>query len=187
MTGVQTCALPICNILVLVNYYEHTGGDGYFSVNSYLNSPNPETSLMNIPTYRASSGTIYSLRDVVDFRPARKNAQTSFDYQYSGAASAIVGVLRPVDQTLFTCTSTYYLGRKDKLILSKDKSFQIIEGAPSLTPLPPSEPDGSLVIANLTHDPYTGYIPTETPLGVTTNLSVEKVLHKRYKIGRAHV
>lgn len=172
--------VPKGNILVLVNYYEHSGGDGYFSVNSYLNSPNPESSLMNIPTYRASSGIIYSLRDAVDFRPVRKNAQTTFDYQYSGAASAIVGVLGPVDQSIFTCTSTYYLGRRDKLVLSKDKSFQIIEGAPSLTPLPPAQPDGSLVIANLTHDPYTGYIPTETPMGVTTNLSIEKVLHKRY-------
>lgn len=172
--------LPRGNILVFVDYYQHAGGDGYFSINSYLNSSSPETNYMDIPTYRSSSGTLYSLRDVVDFRPARKNAQVAFDYHYSGASGVIVGTLTPVDQSLFTCDYSFYLGRKDKLVLSKDKSFQIVEGTPSVNPLPPSQPDGSLLIANLTHDPYTGYIPTETPIGVTTNLSVEKVQHKRY-------
>jgi len=172
--------IPRGNILVFLDYYQHTGGDGYFSVESYTQSPNPETSYMSIPTYRSSSGKVYSLRDTVDFRPSRKNAQVDFDYHYSGAPNAFVGVLPPVDQTIFECDYTYYLGRKDKLVLSKDKSFQVIEGAPSLVPLFPAEPDGSLVIANLTHEPYTGYIPTETPAGVSSSLSIEKVLHKRY-------
>ena len=88
--------------------------------------------------------------------------------------------IEPVDTSLFTGNYSYYLGRKDKLILSKDRSFQIIEGNPSLTPIFPAEPDGSLVIANLTHTPYTGYVPTEAPTGVVPDLSVDKVKHKRY-------
>jgi len=44
----------------------------------------------------------------------------------------------------------------------------------------PAEPDGSLVIANLSHRPYTGYIPTEAPSGTVGDLSIDKVKHKRY-------
>jgi Domain of unknown function (DUF4815) len=170
---------PKGNILVLVNYYQHSGGDGYFSINSYLTSSKPET-YTGIPVYKSKNGTAYSLRDAIDFRPARKNAQVLFDYRYSTTSSSNYGVILPTDLTLFTSNYSYYLARKDKLILSKDKTFQIIEGAPSLTPLAPAEPDGSLVIANLSHDPYTGFLPTESVAGTLSNLSIEKVQHKRY-------
>jgi hypothetical protein len=80
----------------------------------------------------------------------------------------------------FRTDYSYYLGRKDKLILTKDRTFEIIEGAASVNPLMPSEPDGSLFIANITHVPYTGYIPTESPNGTLSDLSIEKVKHKRY-------
>ena len=43
-----------------------------------------------------------------------------------------------------------------------------------------TEPDGSLVIANLYHDPYTSYIPSEAPSGTLPNLSIEKIKHKRW-------
>jgi len=169
---------PLGNLLVLVNYYQHAGGDGYFSVQSYLNSSKPEV-YQSIPSYTAKSGNLYQLRDVIDYRPARKNAQTSFIFRYS-TSDSMYGTLLPIDLTTFTGNYSYYLGRKDKLILSKDKSFQIIQGNPSLTPILPAEPDGSLVIANLTHTPYTGYVPTEAPAGIVPDLSVDKVQHKRY-------
>ena len=86
--------------------------------------------------------------------------------------------LLPNDLAIFSGSYNYYLGRNDKLVLSKDKSFNIIQGAPSINPIYPSEPDGSLVIAKLTHDPYTGYIPTEAPNGFVSNLSIQKVKHK---------
>ena len=56
----------------------------------------------------------------------------------------------------------------------------MIEGTPDKNPILPSEPDGSLVIANLSHNPYTGYLPTEAPSGVVPDLSINKVKHKRY-------
>ena len=122
----------------------------------------------------------YALRDAIDFRPARKNAQSSFIYRYSSTSPSYYGVALPVDLTLFISDYSYYLGRRDKLVLSKDRSFEIIQGAPSLDPLLPSEPDGSLVIANITHRPYTGYLPTEAPVGTVADLSIEKVKHKRF-------
>ena len=170
---------PKGNLLVLVNYYQHTGGDGYFALSSYLNSQKPET-YQNIPLYISTHGTTYPLRDSVDFRPSRLNATTTFQFDYSVAGDNRQGVFIPTDLSTFTADYTYYLGRKDKLVLTKDRTFQIIEGAPSINPLMPTEPDGSLVIANLTHRPYTGYIPTEAPSGTVGDLSIDKVKHKRY-------
>ena len=167
---------PLGNILVFVNYYQHSGGDGYFSRVSYTNE-----SYQQIPNYTSKHGVTYALRDSLDFRPARLNSQTTFTFKINNLSATTSGVLLPVDLSQFGVnTFTYYLGRKDKLILTKDKSFKMIEGTPSINPIFPSEPDGSLVIAELTHNPYTGYIPTEAPNGYVSDLSIQKVKHKRY-------
>ena len=170
------------NLLVVFDYYQHSGGDGYFSVESYLspNSTSPEE-YGQIGSYTAKNGNVYSLRDSLDFRPTQKNAQALFVFDYTTDPSTTnAGAYIPVNSSIFNETYSYYLGRKDKLVLSKDKNFQIIEGTPSVNPLLPVEPDGSLVIANLTHQPYTNYVPGETPPGVLPSLSVEKVQHKRW-------
>jgi hypothetical protein len=170
---------PIGNILVFVNYYQHVGGDGHFDVLSYTSSSIPEL-YQQIPQYTSKHGMTYSLRDCLDFRPSRVNASNVFQFRYANSSDTKHGVYLPVDLTIFQSDYSYYLGRQDKLILTKDKSFQIIEGTPSLNPVLPSQPEGSLVIAELTHKPYTGYIPTEAPNGYVSDLSVEKVKHKRY-------
>ena len=174
LTLIPGATQPKGNLLVFVNYYQHSGGDGYFDVNSYTND-----TYQNLPKYTSKHGVTYALRDCLDFRPARKNAQTSFVFRYSNSATNY-GIFLPVDLSTFTSNYAYYLGRQDKLILTKDKTFKIIEGTPSINPIFPSEPDGSLVIAELTHNPYTGYIPTEAPNGFVPDLSVVKVKHKRY-------
>ena len=169
------------NMLVLLDYYETTGGDGYYSVGSYLTpvSSLPEN-YAEIPSYIAVSGTSYQLKDCLDFRPALQNAQANFTIRTSGSGSGAAGAYLPVDLSTFVSDYTYYLGRNDKLILSKDRSFEIIQGTPSDNPLLPSEPDGALVVANLFHDPYTSYVPSEVTDGDLPNLSVEKVKHKRW-------
>ena len=86
----------------------------------------------------------------------------------------------PVDLSTFVSDYTNYLGRYDKLVFSKDREFEIIQGTPSDNPLLPGEPDGALVVANLFHDPYTAYIPSEVTTGILPNLSIEKVKHKRW-------
>ena len=169
---------PKGDLLVLFDYYDHSTsqGDGFFSVDSYLSplSARPE-SYADIPSYTAKNGKSYSLRDCLDFRPKVINAQASFVFDKHNAYSYI-----PVNGSVFTADYGYYLARKDKLVLSKDKNFQIIEGTPAVTPLLPVEPDGSLVIANLSLDPYTAYVPGEASRGTLPNLSIEKVKHKRW-------
>jgi hypothetical protein len=173
---------PKGNVLVIFDYYQHSGGDGYFTGMSYLApiSTSPEA-YGSIPTYTAKDGNIYNLRDCLDFRPARKNATSSYTYEYTGnPASDDTGFYIPQDLTAFTSNYSYYQGRKDLLILSKDNSFSIVNGVPSDFPILPSPPDGALVISNLNNDPYTAYIPSEAPQGVMPNLSVEAVQHQRF-------
>jgi hypothetical protein len=167
---------PRGNILVIFDFYTHSFADGYFSVESYVNE-----SYAQIPSYTAQNGKTYLLRDALDFRPSRKNGTSTFDYEYSANPSTNdTGFYIPQDLTNWLSTYSFYYGRKDKLVLTKDKNFQIIQGNPSTNPILPVQPDGSLLIANLTHDPYTAYLPSETPKGVLPNLSLEKVKHRRW-------
>ena len=89
-------------------------------------------------------------------------------------------MLLPQNLNEYVSDYAYYLARNDKLVLSKDQTFKIIQGTPSVVPLLPTEPDGSLVLANLYHDPLTAYVPGEAPAGTNANLSIEKVLHKNW-------
>ena len=168
------------NLLVVLDYYSTTGGDGYYSVMSYLSpvSSSPE-SYAEISSYMSTSGNFYQLRDTLDFRPSLINAQSSFTIRTSSSGSGAAGAYIPVDLTEFESDYGFYLGRFDKLVLSKDRNFEIVQGTPSTNPISPIEPDGSLVIANLYHDPYTAYIPGEAT-DVLPNLSLERVKHKRW-------
>lgn len=166
---------PIGNIVIIFDFYQHTGGDGYFSVMSYLapKSSSPEV-YSSIPTYTAKDGTVYPLTDTLDFRPSRINAQTAYVWEYQ------YGNLMPTDLSQFNCSYGHYLGRDDKLVLTKDGNFLVIQGTSAVTPTFPAEPDGSLVLATLAHDPYTAFVPGEAPVGITPNLSVNKIQHKRW-------
>lgn len=171
------------NLLVILNYYATTGGDGYYSVMSYLSpvSSSPEN-YAEISSYVSStSGNFYQLRDSLDFRPSLINAQSSFAIRTSASGSGAAGAYIPIDLTEFESDYGFFLGRSDKLVLSKDRFFEIVQGTPSVNPILPIEPDGSLVIANLYHDPYTALIPGEA-IGVLPNLSIERVKHKRWQM-----
>ncbi|CAB4221979.1 Domain of unknown function DUF4815 [uncultured Caudovirales phage] len=183
---------PIGDILVVFDYYLHSGGDGYFSAGSYLNSPSPEASIATIPSFTASSGKIYKLSDCIDFRPSFKNATSADNWEFTAVTNSnginIQGALIPNNLSNFQSDYQYYLARKDKLVLTKDGSFLIIEGTPANVPNFPSEPNGSMILANITLDPYTAYVSGEGPsyvdgLTQTTvppNLNIAKVLHKRW-------
>ena len=191
--------LPSGNILVVFNYYSHTkdtSGDGYFSIQSYANTGSAYGGVstageayQQIPVYTAKDGNVYALRDCLDFRPVRANpgqtnfSATAYNWEFSNKqapGTTNISILLPQNNTNYQSNYGYYLGRQDRLVLTKDKSFQVISGTPSVTPILPTQPDGTLLLANLLHDPYTGYVPGEGPPGVTPNLSINKILHKRW-------
>ena len=175
-------AQPKGHILVIFDYYSHSGGDGYFSGMSYLNplSTSPEN-YGSIPVYKSKDGKEYNLRDCLDFRPSRVNATANRLFETTGnPLTDDTGVFIPEYTTNFLCDYSYYLGRKDLLVLTKDSAFTIIEGVPGKNPILPVEPDGALVLAEITHDPYTAFIPSETPVGFLPNLSIQRRSHKRF-------
>jgi hypothetical protein len=162
---------------ILFDYYETGGGDGFYSADSYTNEEFQE-----VPTYTAKNGTKYSLRDCVDFRPIVKNAQSSFVFRYSvePSTSNFYGTLIPQDTTSFTNDYIYYLGRKDKLVLTKDSTFNIIEGISSENPLAPDTPSNAMLLADINLDPYTAYLPGETN-GIP-NLSLKPYSNKNWQM-----
>jgi hypothetical protein len=173
---------PKGNILVVYNYYSHSGGDGYFSVMSYLSptSSSPE-SYAEIGTYTATNGATHSLKDCLDFRPTRKNATNTFEFDWTtNPASTDSGYYVPDNLSTFTGDYSYYLGKKSLIVLSKDRNFQLIDGKSAVNPVYPKEPDGALVIGKISLDPYTAYLPSEVPSGKAPNLSIASVQHKRW-------
>jgi|688.fasta_scaffold06342_3 hypothetical protein len=177
---------PGGNLLVLVDYYEHAGGDGYFSINSYLgagdggSSTRPEN-YSEIGSYTSKAGITYNLRDCIDFRLTAKNAQAALEFRYSTAVTGTGGALIPVDGDDFVTDYSHYLGRNDILVLTKDNVFKLITGKPSNIPSFPLQPDGSLLLAQLTLDPYTSYLPGEV-IGQLPNLSLVKIQHRRWRM-----
>ena len=176
---------PKGNLLIIFDRYSHSSGDGYFSVLSYLSttyggiSTSPEQ-YQNIPTYLSQSGNSYRLSDCLDFRPVRASAKSTFAYEYNTPLSSDGGILIPNATTQFQSAYSYYLPRKDILILSKDKSFNIIEGTAATNPIFPPTPNGALLLAKLSLDAYTAYVPGENPSGTIPNLSVDPVPHNRW-------
>ena len=170
---------------IYFDYYSHTGGDGYFTIDSYTSGGE---SYANVGTYTASTGKVYELSDVIDFRPALVNAQNTFIFRYSTSSNEY-GLRLPIDLSSFIHNYYYYLGRKDSLVITKDKSFKLVQGVPSLNPDFPTIGKDDLLLAKITLDPYTAFIQPEitsvnaiTAGATRSNLSIEPVKHKTYRM-----
>jgi hypothetical protein len=174
----RNAPLPKGNILVLMSYYEHEG-NGYFSVDSYFtNNKTQREPYENIPFYVSKKGKSYSLRDSIDFRKTRVNSTTNFEL--STFTSKPTGIA--IDGTTFKTGYSYYLGRKDSLIIGQDRNFVLVQGVPSLKPVEPNIPDGSMVIAKITLDPYTMRIPGEIVDPTISSVKIDLVTHKRWRM-----
>jgi len=163
-------------LIVCCRYYEHTllsGEGGYFSVDSYpsLNADLFEegTSLgdgySNIPEFITSTGTSIPLRDAIDFRPKRENASNTFPN------FTLSGIKIPNPTTDFTSNYSFYLGRRDLIILAGNREIRRVQGIPAKNPQDPSVPQRSMVMYSLDVQPY-----TET----TQNVVPRYIENKRY-------
>ena len=164
-------------LIVCCRYYEHStisaGGGGYFSVDSY---PDLSTRFNEngtfigdgysiIPQFTKTNGQVVELRDCIDFRPTRQNAtNTSPNF-------TLQGVKIPLPTTDFALDYKYYLGRRDLIVINKNKQFLVVEGIPSKYPQDPSIPASAMVLYSLNIAPYTEY---------PSNVAVKYVENKRY-------
>jgi hypothetical protein len=157
---------PTGNLIVCADWFDHlttTPSVGYFSVDSYISA---NVAYAEIPSYKLGDGTEVNLRDCIDFRPRVQNAQnTSPNYTYQGLRLSI-----PTDSVTLP-EYAYYLGRKDKLVLTKDRKFKLIQGVSSVNPQEPGNITDSMVLYKLYSPPYTLY---------PANVSITYVENKRY-------
>ena len=137
---------PSAKLLVHVDFYQHIFATGsnvsFFSVDSYS-----DTQYQNgtIPVYTSSTGTVYNLRDCLDFRPTQILGDG--DEKYTVAAI-------PSPDEVTELSYDYYLPRIDKLVLSKDKEFRIIKGKSAPQPLPPEDTDEAMTMYTIYLPPY---------------------------------
>jgi hypothetical protein len=139
---------PKGNVVIFADYLYHSGF-GYFSVDSYINGG---IEYKDIPTYTSpvTGRTIY-LRDVIDFRPRLRSGNSGISGLYSET-------ILPITGTPFETDFSYYLPRIDKIAVTKDRKFEIIQGISSLTPVPPRDKEDSMTIYILVLPAYVGNV-----------------------------
>jgi len=159
---------PIGPLVVRYNRYSSSGA-GLFSVDSY---PTYGT----IPIFSSpTTGNEFELRDSLDFRPVRKNATnaldsttvtTTFDVDPSTTGPKI-----PEYGSNIVLDYSYYLPRIDTVVLNKNRTFDVIQGTPSLTPVQPKNKDDTMNLYILTEPAY---------VDVTDDISVRYINNRRY-------
>ena len=165
------------SLLVQLDYFSvnTAPGTGFFTVESYpiddANTANTNAiQTQNIPVYVDGSGNRLYLRDYVDFRTP--SVITAVDTGYSNTAnatqvtSAIATASLNPSNTLtlavsnnvnipsygknFQANYTYYLPRKDLVIVSPDSNngtIKVKEGVSSASPQTPLYPDNAMALA----------------------------------------
>jgi hypothetical protein len=132
------------NLTITYDYFAHDSGDGPFVVNSYTHSGSGFT-FDNIPIYTSpTTGKSFSLRNCIDFRGT---AQSDGTIKNDG--------LNPKGSSTFTSTYDHHLSRIDKLVLTRDRKFDIIKGVPSLNPTTPPDRADAMTLYVITVPAYT--------------------------------
>jgi len=158
---------PTKKLRIVFDYYLNNEIVGNVeSVNSY-NSLNYSTEIPFIIGNRAS--------DYIDFRPRVSAYSTNsiispfsfFSRNFNLSSSETV-----VSNKTITIDYTYYLGRIDRLYLTKDGIFEIIKGEPSENPKTPIPNDEGFEVAVISMKPYV--------INATSDVLIKMLPHKRY-------
>ena len=139
-------------VKVTYQYFEHSAGD-YFSIDSY-GAMNRE----DIPSYNG----VY-LADCIDFRPLKDGAG---DFT---SATVFGEVIRPGNS--IRADITYYLPRRDLIVVYSDGSFGAVRGEPAIKPELPEVPQNAMKLYELTIPAFT-YDPAD--------VIVKQVDNRRY-------
>jgi hypothetical protein len=147
------------SIVISFDYFEHEG-EGPITVNSYTSSVSGFT-FDNIPIYTSpSSGKSVQLANCIDFRGIR-SAKTSVTSEQGPITKSVTPRNLPsVQNDILRVAYDYYVGRIDKIILTKklsdeNSTFEVLRGIPALNPQAPSDRDDSITLYQLTIPPYT--------------------------------
>jgi hypothetical protein len=121
-----------------------------------------------------------NVSDIIDIRPRvssytiTENARSPFEFlgrTFNSSGNSAANILAS-DETILTNFS-FYLGRIDRIYLTKDGKFQVKYGSPAENPEKPVSVDDALEIATVQLPPY---------LYLTSQSSIQSLEHKRYRM-----
>jgi len=135
----------ITGLKVTYKYFAHGSNGDYFSVDSY-GVDYPE-----IPNYKEMR-----LSDSLDFRAKVGDSDSGTHLDPNSTIDSQI---------------QYYLSRIDKLVVTKDSEFKLINGIPDVNPTPPDVPSTAMHL-------YTLFIPAYT--FCHTNITTDFVDNRRY-------
>ena len=156
-------------LLVRYNRFKSTGS-GHFDVDSYTRLGSQANGgrgidYGDIPVYTSEDGYLYKLSDHLDFRPVRKDALNSLtatnfilDVEEAGFGTKI-----PEPGTTITTDYSYYLPRIDRIVLNKNRKFELLQGTPDKNPIVTQEPNDCMTLYILKYPAYLTY-PSSTQI-----------------------
>ena len=178
----DTSSLDLTNrgLLVKFSYFgrDRSAGIGYLSVDSYpINDANTadlsSITTQSIPKFVSpSTGSVYDLRDSIDFRPIKQNSRTPSANAVALQTPSITnpdantafnidsdGAYMPTPDENFQTDVQFYLPRKDRVVMNKEGNVEVIKGVPSLTPKTPAERGESMSLGTLDIPVYPSLSP----------------------------
>ena len=165
---------PTSTILVQLSYFSrnYSQGVGYLTGNSYPvdlsgNTANTNAvTISHIPFFTTQKGTVFDLRDCVDFRPMASNNATG-STTVAGASinpattvsfannSQINLPFLPHPDSGLTTDVQYFIPRVDRCVMDINGNIQIVEGVASIiNPQPPDEPTNTMTLGLISVPPY---------------------------------
>ena len=188
------------DLIVTVDYFDHTSQGDFFSVNSYTDQEGvpypdiptyyPPVGIPNVNTINSSAPfQPFELRDCIDFRPIVNtktengsviaplvpgvDAQNSHNFRdKSKAGNGFVPRL-PVPDSIFVSNVEYYLPQWNSLFLEKSGALSLVAGQPSEEPqTPPDIAEGIRL--------YDIYLPSYT--FSVKDIKIKKYNYKRYRM-----
>lgn len=172
-------AITTKKFVIKYRYFRRATTIGYINKNSYLgclidaDPTSPTTPPLGqdykwiytyqLPVYKSDiSGITYDLRDVIDFRPYKVNRSTSDQINIAPvmgttenvATSFQTGIIVPDPDRELTATFTYNLPRIDKVLLTRDGEFKVLQGISSLKPQAPNDESHAMTLAQVHLSPY---------------------------------
>lgn len=148
---------PNDTLTVVYAFFNHSTSGDFFCTDSYT-----DLEYSKIPNYITSSGESIFLGAAIDFRPRINDASTLIDIVNRG-------LVVPNEQLI--AKVTYYLPRKDRVMVTAAGNIVLVKGQASFNPQLPSELKDAITIYALSLAPYTFSI---------NSVKSEKMNHKRY-------
>jgi len=157
----------------------------YFSSAYYESSDNGDITTISSYSgfdYKKDIQSVDSIRnsDIIDIRPRVSNyvgiesSRSPFEFYgrtFNQIGNSAANILAS-DEAIIS-TFSYYLGRIDRIFVSRDGTFQVKYGVPAEKPEKPISADDALEIATVTLPPY---------LFDISQASIQFLNHKRYRM-----